>query len=157
FFMSGFIMSAIGSILGIVRVLGNLGMFELLKRELRQYPSRTLLKVKRSFYSHRHWITMWREMLNLELSAKQVSLTKNFGQLPIINIKANTFLKSTPWNFYMPLKAANRLRERMHDELLKLSSNCTQMQANKSDHFVWVDQPEIIVEAIEKILSSEVT
>ncbi|MDJ0725798.1 MAG: alpha/beta hydrolase [Prochloraceae cyanobacterium] len=155
FFMSGFVMSAIGSILGIVRILGNLKTFELLKRELRKYPSATLFRVKRSFYSHNHWITMWREMWHLDLSAKQVREAKDFGDLPVINIKAKTFLKSNPWNFYMPLKAVDRLRDRMHEELLKLSSNCRQIQANKSDHFVWIDQPEVIIEAIEQMLALE--
>ncbi len=154
FFMSGFIMSAIGSLLGIVRILGNLGLFEFLKPELRKYPPQTLFKVKRSFYSHNHWITMWREMNNLELSAKQVSQANDFGNLPIINIKASTFLKSGPSNFYMPLKEVDRLRDRMHEELLKLSSNCTQISADRSDHFVWVDRPEIVISAIETLLLS---
>ncbi|MGF1490751.1 MAG: alpha/beta fold hydrolase [Prochloraceae cyanobacterium] len=154
FFMSGFIMSAIGSLLGIVRILGNLGLFEFLKPELRKYPPQTLFKVKRSFYSHNHWITMWREMNNLELSAKQVSQANDFGNLPIINIKASTFLKSGPSNFYMPLKEVDRLRDRMHEELLKLSSNCTQIPADRSDHFVWVDRPEIVISAIETLLLS---
>jgi len=155
FFMSGFIMSAIGSLLGIVRILGNLGLFEFIKPELRKYPPQTLFKVKRSFYSHNHWITMWREMKNLELSAKQVSQANDFGNLPIINIKASTFLKSGPSNFYMPLKETDRLRDRMHEELLKLSSNCTQIPADRSDHFVWVDRPEIVISAIETILLSK--
>ncbi|MFP4099592.1 hypothetical protein [Coleofasciculus sp.] len=40
----------------------------------------------------------------------------------------------------------------MHAELLKLSSNCTQIAATRSGHFVWVDEPEIIVAAIQTIL-----
>ena len=41
----------------------------------------------------------------------------------------------------------------MHTELLKLSSDCIQLQVPKSDHFVWVDSPEIILNAIEIILN----
>lgn len=52
----------------------------------------------------------------------------------------------------MPVKAADKLRDTMHDEILKLSTNCTQIQALKSSHFVWVDEPEIIVEAIQEVL-----
>jgi pimeloyl-ACP methyl ester carboxylesterase len=152
FFMSGFAISTLGSVLGIVRLLGLLEVFELLKKELRNFPEQTLKIVKRSFYRHPHWITMWREMWNLDVSANQVLQANHFGTMPIINIKANTFFHRSILNFYMPVKVADKLRDRMHGELLKLSTDCTQLQAKKSSHFVWVDQPEIIVEAIQTIL-----
>ncbi|MDJ0718384.1 MAG: alpha/beta hydrolase [Prochloraceae cyanobacterium] len=152
FFISGFIMSALGSILGIVRILGNIGIFELIKKELRQFPSQTLGRVKRSFYSYQHWITMWREMWNLDASARQVSKANNLSNIPIVSIKSSTFIRRSLLNFYMPLKAADRLRDKMHAELLKLSTNSTQIKATKSSHFVWVDEPETIASAIQQLL-----
>lgn len=152
FFMSGFAMSILGSALGIVRLLGSVGMFELIKKELRQFPDETLRRVKRSFYHPQHWITMGRELWNLDTSGHQVRQAGNFGRLPIISIKASTFFNRSIWNFYIPIKAADQLRERMHNELLKLSTDCTQLQATRSGHFVWVDEPEIILAAIQKIL-----
>ncbi|NES72184.1 MAG: alpha/beta hydrolase, partial [Okeania sp. SIO2D1] len=44
------------------------------------------------------------------------------------------------------------LREEMHKELLKLSTNCTQLLANQSSHFVWIDEPEIIRQAVQKLM-----
>lgn len=152
FFMSGFAMSTLGAALGIIRLLGLIGIFELIKKELRQFPQETLKIVKRSFYHPKHWITMWREMWNLDRSANQVHQTGNFGNLPIISIKANTFFHRSLLNFYMPVKAADKLRDKMHNKLLKLSTNCHQLPATKSSHFVWVDEPEIIVAAIQEIL-----
>jgi pimeloyl-ACP methyl ester carboxylesterase len=152
FFMSGFAMSTIGAAIGIIRLLGLMGMFEFLKKELRHFPQKTLTIVKRSFYYPKHWITMWREMWNLNISANQVRESGKFGVLPIVSIKASTFFHRSGFNFYMPVKAADKLRGKMHDELLKLSINCTQIQAHKSSHFVWVDEPEIIVEAVQTIL-----
>jgi pimeloyl-ACP methyl ester carboxylesterase len=152
FFMSGFAMSTLGSALGIVRLLGAVGMFELIKKDLRKFPSKTLQRVKRSFYNHQHWITMWREMWNLEVSGRQVTKVGNLGNLPIVSIKASTFFKPSILNFYVPVKAADEMRERMHDELLKLSTDCTQRQATRSGHFVWIDEPEIIVAAIQEVL-----
>jgi pimeloyl-ACP methyl ester carboxylesterase len=152
FFMSGFAMSTLGAALGIVRLLGTVGLFELIKKELRKFPSKTLYRVKRSFYHHQHWITMWREMWNLELSARQVSQSDNFDNLPIISIKASTFFKRSILNFYMPVKGADKLRDKMHIELLKLSSDCTQVEATQSSHFVWIDEPEIIILAIQEII-----
>lgn len=52
----------------------------------------------------------------------------------------------------MPVNAADKLRDKMHDKLLKLSTDCHQLPATKSGHFVWVDQPEVIVAAIQEIL-----
>ena len=152
FFISGFLMSIIGSILGIIRLLSNIGVFELLKKELRNFNYQVLRKVKRSFYSYQHWLTMYREMWNLNLSAHQASKANNLGNIPIISIKAATFIRRTLWSFYMPLKTADRLREKMHAELLQLSTNSIQLQAKKSSHFVWVDEPEIIVSAIQQLL-----
>ena len=152
FFMSGFAMSTLGSALGIVRILGTVGVFEFIKKELRNFPKVTLHRVKRSFYQHQHWITMWREMWNLEASGRQVSQVNNWGNITTINIKASTFFKRSILNFYIPIKGADELRDRMHIDLLKLSSDCTQVQATQSGHFVWIDEPEIIVMAIQQIV-----
>jgi hypothetical protein len=116
------------------------------------FPPKTRQQVKRSFYHYRHWLTMWRELWNLDRSSYQVSQVKSLGNIPLVSIKAHTFFKRSIWNFYMPIQAADTLRDQMHAELLKLSSNCTQIAATQSSHFVWVDEPEIIVAAIQTIL-----
>lgn len=152
FFASGFLISILGSTLGIIRLLENIKVFELLKPELRQFPQDNLNPVKQSFYRAKHWITMAQEILTLDISARQLTKANQFGNLPIVSIKANSFFKPSLLTFALPLKSANQLREKMHAELLKLSSDCIQLQAPKSDHFVWVDSPEVILNAIEIIL-----
>jgi pimeloyl-ACP methyl ester carboxylesterase len=148
FFMSGFAMCIFGSFLGLVRLLGILGFFEVIKKELRRFPSQTIKTVKRSFYRSPHWLTMWREMWNLEVSATQLIEANNLGDIPLVSIKASTFLGRSLSNF---LKAADLLRDKIHSQLLKLSTNSSQLSASKSSHFVWVDEPEIIKVAIQKI------
>jgi pimeloyl-ACP methyl ester carboxylesterase len=152
FFMSGFAMSILGSTLGIIRLLGTIGMFELIKKELRKFPAKTLRRVKRSFYHHQHWITMWRELWNLQASGRQLSQVGNLGNLPLVSIKARTFFQRSLGNFYMPVTAADQLRDKMHSEILKLSTDSKQLQASRSSHFVWVDQPEVILAAIQDVL-----
>jgi len=152
FFISGFWMSILGSILGIIRVLKVLGVFELLKPELRHFSPDSRRRVKRSFCRAKHWMTMSREMLNLDQSARQVSVANNFGNLPIVSIKANSFFKTSLWTRFIPLKNANRLREEMHLELDKLSRDFLQIQADKSGHFVWMDQPDVMVNAVRILL-----
>lgn len=153
FFISGFMMSILGSTIGIIRILRVFGVFELLKPELRHFSQDSLNWVKRSFCRSKHWITMSREMMNLDKSARQVSVARHFGTIPIVSIKASSFFKPSFWTLFIPLKDANRLREKMHLELCSLSTNCLQVEAGKSGHFVWMDQPDVIVDAVKTVLN----
>ncbi|MGL5796512.1 MAG: alpha/beta fold hydrolase [Waterburya sp.] len=152
FFISGFVMSVFGSILGIIRILKFCRVFELLKPELHHFSPDSLNWVKRSFCRSQHWITMSREMLNLDKSARQVSIAKNFGTMPIVSIKASSFFKPSFWTIFIFLKKTNQLREKMHVELCNLSTDFLQVEASKSSHFVWVDQPNVIVDAVKTLL-----
>ncbi len=152
FFISGFLMSTLGAILGIVRILGKIGLFEVIKPELRQFSPETRQRVKRSFYHHQHWITMARELWSLNVSSRQLSQVASLGNLPVISIKSSTFFKRSLLTFYMPVKPADRLRDKMHCELERLSTNYREIKASQSSHFVWIDEPEIIVAAIGDIL-----
>lgn len=152
FFVSGFVMSTLGSMLGIIRVLRGLRVFEILKPNLVRFSQDSLKAVKRSFCRSKHWITMSREMLHLRASARQLEVAQNFHTLPIVSIKADSFFKPSFWTNFIPLKSANRLREQMHLDLLKLSSNCVQLQARESGHFVWIDRPDVIVDAVKIVL-----
>jgi pimeloyl-ACP methyl ester carboxylesterase len=153
FFISGFVMSILGAMLGIIRLLRAFGVFELLKPELRRFSQDSLNQVKRSFCRYKHWVTMIREMMNLDKSARQVSIARHFGTVPIVSIKASSFFKPSFWTIFIPLKAANQLREKMHVELCNLSADCLQVEASKSGHFVWIDQPDVIVDAVRAILN----
>lgn len=152
FFISGFVMSILGAMLGIIRLLKICKMFELIKPELRQFPKEALNPVKRSFCRPKHWVTMSREMLNLDTSARQVSSANQLGTLPVVSIKANAFFKPSWWTIGLPLRYADQLRDQMHTMLFSLSTNCIQLQANKSGHFVWVDQPDVILTAVKILL-----
>ncbi len=153
FFISGFVMSILGSMLGIIRLLNVFGVFELFKPELRHFSQDSRNWVKRSFCRPKHWITMSREMINLDKSARQVSIAKLLGAVPIVSIKANSFFKPSFWTLFIPLKGANQLREKMHAELWNLSTEYLQVEASKSGHFVWIDQPDVIVDAVRTVLN----
>ena len=152
FFISGFVMSIFGSILGIIQVLRGCGIFEFLKPELRQFSQESRNSVKRSFCRSKHWITMCREILNLNNSGEELVVANKFDSMPIVSIKANSFFQSFFWSFLIPLKAANNLREQMHKDLSNLSTNFVELQANKSSHFVWIDQPHLIIEGVKIVL-----
>jgi pimeloyl-ACP methyl ester carboxylesterase len=153
FFTFSFGFVAIGAFLGIVRVLGNIGVFELVKPELKKFAPADLQHVKRSFYSHHHWLTMAREIWNLDNSGRQLQVADDLGDLPIISIKSQTFLRPLFGLKFLSLPTADRVRDRIHLDLLKLSTNTRQLAAANSSHFVWIDEPEIIIQAVSLALA----
>ncbi|MEL7409249.1 MAG: alpha/beta hydrolase, partial [Cyanobacteria bacterium J06558_2] len=154
-FISGFIMSVIGSCLGIVRLLGILGLVEIIKPEIKKFSPSQRQKVKRSFYHYRHWLTMTRELIGLNRSSHQVKVATQLDSLPIISIKSRTFFNSSIFTLLLPLARIDLLREQMHRHLSLLSDNFTAISANKSSHFVWIDEPEIILRAIAQLLNNQ--
>lgn len=92
-------------------------------------------------------------MINLDNSARQVRVASHFGTLPIVSIKASSFFKPSVWTIFVPLKGVNQLREKIHLELCHLSTHCLQVEAERSSHFVWTDQPDVIVDAVKPILN----
>jgi pimeloyl-ACP methyl ester carboxylesterase len=155
FFTLSFGFVSIGAALGIVRLLGSLGIFELIKPELKKFSEVDRSYVKRSFYSASHWLTMGREMWNLDTSASQLQVADNLGDLPIISIKSQTFLQPLLGIKLLSLTAADRVRDRIHLDLLKLSSSCQQISASGSSHFVWIDRPDSIVAAVATLVISD--
>lgn len=154
FFFSGFVMSVMGACLGIIRILGNCGVFEVIKPELKQFNYKTRQSVKRSFYRPKHWLTMMQEMWHLSSSGEFLKAAHNLNQIPIINIKSQTFLRKNIFTSLLPLKTTNNFRNKIHHNLSLLSTNYNQVIASRSSHFVWVDEPEIIANAARIILNS---
>ena len=151
-FISGFIMSIFGSLLGIIRLLGTIGIFELIKPELRRFDIKQREWVKRSFYHHNHWITMTRELINLDRSGCQLKAANNLSNFPVVSIKSKSFFKPSFFTSLLPLKAIDKLRDKIHYNLSLQLSNYTEIPANNSSHFVWIDEPEIIVQAVKQLL-----
>jgi pimeloyl-ACP methyl ester carboxylesterase len=152
FFTFSFGFVAIGAALGIVRLLGILGVFELIKPELKKFSPIDLQYIKRSFYSAQHWLTMGREMWNLDTSGRQLKVANNLGNLPIVSIKSRTFLRPLLGIKLLALPAADRVRDRIHLDLLKLSTHTTQILADRSSHFVWIDEPAMIIAAVASLV-----
>jgi hypothetical protein len=126
--------------LGFIRLAKVFGGFEMLKPELRHFPHQPRTWVKQSFCRPKHWLTMSCEMLNLNQSSREVSVANDFGSLPIVSIKARSFFKASFWTFLLPRRKADELRDEMHEKLGRLSTDCLQLNASNSDHFVWIDQ-----------------
>jgi pimeloyl-ACP methyl ester carboxylesterase len=151
FFISGFLMAIGGSSLGIIRSLRAIGLFELLKPELRRFSKLANAQAQRSFCRPTHWWTMTQELWHLDRSGQDLQTAPNLGNLPLASIKAASFFMPAFWTRFIPLGSANQLRDRMHLDLLKLSTQSHQFAAANSGHFVWIDQPEVMLEAVQWI------
>ena len=95
---------------------------------------------------------MTRELLNLDRSGHQLKVANNFGDLPSVSIKSRTFFKPSLLSWLLPIKAIDRLRDKMHHNLSSISNHYTEIVATKSSHFVWIDEPEIIIRAVQRLL-----
>ena len=154
FFTLSFGFVAIGAALGIVRLCGEFGIFELIKPELKKFSNVDRQHVKRSFYSAHHWLTMGQEMWSLDRSGQQLQVADDLGNLPLISIKSQTFLRPLLGIKFLSLPTADRVRDRIHQALLKLSTHSQQVLAKRSSHFVWIDEPEIIINAVAGLLKN---
>ena len=151
-FFSGFIISIAGSALGLVRLAGATGLFTLIKPDLKAFSAAELRPVLRSFYRLKHWLTMTREIARLNKCGQQLKVAHSLKDLPLISIKAKYFFKPTGLMRLLPLSTIEKLRDEMHDDLMTLSTQCSQLQAKSSSHFVWVDQPDVIIHAVRQLL-----
>ena len=152
-FLFSFKISQISAALGIVRLAGILGLFELFKKELLKFPSLELKRLKLSFYSSKHWATMFREVRNIKKSSQQMKQTGSLGNMPLVVISANSFLKRSFFTALLPLRQVDESWNQMQAELLKLSTNSKQIIAAKSSHFIWVDEPEVMVKAVRELVA----
>ena len=151
-FVSGFVMAVLGSALGIVRVLGNCGLFEVIKPELNKFPPEIRNRIKRSFYRPKHWLTMTQEMWNLDASGDYLKTANDLEGIPVVNIKSKTFFKRNFFTWILPLKTIDRVRDRIHSDLSLVSTNYSQINASRSSHFIWLDEPELIVNGVKSLL-----
>lgn len=153
-FFSGFVIAFIGAFFGIIRIIDNCGIFELIKPELNKFNPAIRQQVKRSFYRSRHWLTMAQEMWHLDCSGEYLKIANDLGTIPIINIKSKTFIRKNIFTWLFSLKTIDRFRNKIHHNLSLISNNYSQVNANHSSHFVWLDEPELIVNAVATMLDS---
>lgn len=151
-FLIGFKVTQISANFGIIRLAGLMGLFEFFKKELRQFNQNDLMRLKRSFYSAKHWEAMFREVRDIKPSSEQVKNTGSLGDLPLVVVSVQHFLRRSLLTFFLPLKQVDEVWTKMQPELLKLSSNSKEIVAEDSGHFVGIDQPEVMIKAINELI-----
>lgn len=90
------------------------------------------------------------EIRNLDRLTEEAGLITSFGDIPLVVISAanEERLEAFPEEYR---KEIERSWSELQEELLALSTNSKQMLAYESGHYVQLDQPEIIIEAIREL------
>jgi pimeloyl-ACP methyl ester carboxylesterase len=91
------------------------------------------------------------EMKNFRKSAAQVAATGSLGDLPLIVLSHDPDKPSSE----MPADlaaASNRAWEKMQEELGHLSTRGSQKIVKNSSHYIQLDQPDAVVEAVRTVL-----
>jgi pimeloyl-ACP methyl ester carboxylesterase len=102
--------------------------------------------------------SFWKAVIDendaLEETFEQVRAAGSLGDLPLVVLTATG---PKWWPGWPPDFPAEPLRQKwmeMQKELLKLSSNSTHMLAEKSSHFIQLDQPELVIEAVRQVVEA---
>jgi pimeloyl-ACP methyl ester carboxylesterase len=86
-------------------------------------------------------------------SGQQLRAIHSLGDLPVVVLASGVFLREAPTS----PKAGPRLHEVWQDlqrELANLSSNSVYSVVESSGHFIQRDRPEVVVEAVHRVLES---
>jgi pimeloyl-ACP methyl ester carboxylesterase len=100
------------------------------------------------------WKTMIDVNAALEETCTQVRATGSLGDLPLVVLTATGPKWWPGWPPDFPVEPLREKWMEMQKELLKLSSNSTHMLAEKSSHFIQLDQPELIVKAVRQVVEA---
>jgi len=84
------------------------------------------------------------EINNIELLAEEASKVNSFGDIPLIVITGTSINRDE--NFL-------KLWIQMQKELLDLSTVSKHILAEKSEHYIQLEQPEIVVQAIQELFN----
>lgn len=89
-------------------------------------------------------------MIEMSNSAQKI---EQFGDIPLIVISA-TGLRDGANSNDEEVRQMIELKDRLQSELLDLSTNSVQITAEKSSHYVQLEEPELVVSAIESLISN---
>jgi pimeloyl-ACP methyl ester carboxylesterase len=101
-----------------------------------------------NFHSSREAVA---ELKAISTSAAQTAATGSLGDIPVVVLShdPNTPQPDLPEDLVKP---TNDAWEKMQEELAHLSTRGTQVIAKNSGHYVQLDRPDLVVEAVRKVV-----
>lgn len=93
------------------------------------------------------------EKLDVLKSAKQVRAVKSLGDLPLVVLTHSP----TQQNMYPNVapeitEKLEQMWQKLQNDLASLSSNSTHVTATKAGHYIQVDEPQLVIDAIRKVI-----
>jgi pimeloyl-ACP methyl ester carboxylesterase len=93
------------------------------------------------------------EMKNTEALAEEAGKISSFGDIPLIVITGTSVTRREDYPTQELGIKVEEIWMQMQKELLELSTNSEHVLASKSGHYVQLEQPEVVIEAIRKMLT----
>ncbi|MGE5250881.1 MAG: alpha/beta fold hydrolase [Bacteroidota bacterium] len=92
------------------------------------------------------------EKLDIPTNIRQVRAVKSFGSLPLVVLSHSPTWSVDP-NLSPELSAKiEQVWDGLQDELAGLSSNSTHVIATHAGHYIQVDEPQLVIDAILKVI-----
>ena len=117
------------------------------------FPDEVVLIARRIMNSWHHTSTWREEMTVFPLSAKQVLASKPMPAVPVVVLTRGR--RIWPNNAYGD--EMERVWMELQDELSQLSDNSVHLIAERSGHSIHLDQPEIVINAMQTMLDANFT
>jgi len=141
----------------ICAALARVGIVRLLVSrvgDIAHYPPTAQPAVKAHFSQTRFCRTYADEGAALEQSAAQVRAGRHpLGRLPLVVLTRGVDGKFYQGNAGKPAPSSWLTQQR---DLVGLSTNSTQIMATRSGHYILLDQPELVIAAINQVLTGAV-
>lgn len=100
---------------------------------------------------HRSYESLFEEGAGMLEMSEQAARIESFGDIPLVVISATAYKRSLD-SMNEEARELLKNRERLQSDLLNLSSNSRQINAPNSNHYVQIDQPEIVISAIKEMI-----
>ncbi len=114
------------------------------------FPDENALMAQRIMQSWNHKMTWREEMKVFSVSAKQVQVSRPMPEVPVVVLtRGRSFWpNNTFWH------ETERVWMELQDELSQLGVNPVHLIAERSGHVIHLDQPEIVITAMQTMLNA---
>jgi pimeloyl-ACP methyl ester carboxylesterase len=138
--------------LGIIRLAGNLGLLAPLTGDMLQGvpPDLQSELSALTFYRPEFWQTYVAEMSSLPDSEAEVRSSGNLGSLPLVVVSGNPVVSRVPQGCQASSVVA--LSKELQVALAHLSTNSEQIVCDTCGHYIPLSDPQLVVEAVDKLL-----
>ena len=142
--------------LGVVRLAGNLHLLPELEQALKRFPPEVQPVARAGYYRTQTYTTLASEFATYEESSEQVRTTPaRLENIPLRVLVAGRY----EYPSFCPLSAEQK--QQLHQTWLKRQTELVQLSpqgalrvAENSGHWIQLDQPEIVIEAIREVIGT---